>query len=651
MAGKRGRRPLPGARWRQYCPVRGARLTRLRAGPLLPLLLAAAATVAPHGRSPRGRSPPVAAASTAAARRGRSPAAAVAVAAVVAGRRGPGGRCILGGARPQQAHEELAARRRRRRALPAAPGFLVLGLGAAARLRIPPDRALLPRGLLARRGRADVGAGALRLARAPRGAGRGGVGRCGEAACRRGRGAHDSRAGRLPVPGRRPLHRHLRVPASGRRRRRGLLPRQPVARPVRLPAVAVRHQHDGVHHPRIRGPRVRQRGGDVRADGIVVGAPHSGHALPVRNAGLGPRQAPRLHDARPDVPRPVGVRAHRDGDLRHPGDAARALHRHRGDGWRHDAERGERGRRAVLVRRADRRRGGDELRLLRGDARHGLGQHLPDRAVPDVRGRRHHLHRREHRRVPGGDGAARGLPRVGAAPDAGADLAAVLLQLHADSAVVDHVPPHLDLLPHGAPDGAVPEDGHLLPALHPGHLAALHVPGAGRQRDDRRAGHRVEARGARGARGGRRRADAGGDGGAAAGGGRRRRDHPDAGALRAALAGGSARRGHHGRGHGQRLADPGPVDDVHGGRLRLLRGEVALRPGGAGADGAAVRGADRARGLFDRAPGAAGHLRHRRAVRLLRLHDAPAAPRGGPLLAGEHEVGRIVGRALDGGGR
>ena len=55
--------------------------------------------------------------------------------------------------------------------------------------------------------------------------------------------------------------------------------------------------------------------------------------------------------------------------------------------------------------------------------------------------------------------------------------------------------------------------------------------------------------------------------------------------LRAALAGGSARRGHHGGGDGERLADSRPVDDVHRGRVRVLRREEALRRSRAGSDG------------------------------------------------------------------
>ena len=125
-------------------------------------------------------------------------------------------------------------------------------------------------------------------------------------------------------------------------RRRGLLPGRPIARPGRVPAVAVRRQHDGVLDPRRLRPRVRQRHRHLRADGVVVGAGHPDRAVRHRHAVVGARPAQRLHDAGADVPRPLGVRAHRHGDLRRPGGAAGALHHHRGDGRRHDARGGER---------------------------------------------------------------------------------------------------------------------------------------------------------------------------------------------------------------------------------------------------------------------------------------------------------------------
>ena len=42
--------------------------------------------------------------------------------------------------------------------------------------------------------------------------------------------------------------------------------------------------------------------------------------------------------------------------------------------------------------------------------------------------------------------------------------------------------------------------------------------------------------------------------------------------------------GNHGGGHGERLADPGAVHDVHRGRVRVLRRAGAVRRGGPGAD-------------------------------------------------------------------
>ena len=55
-----------------------------------------------------------------------------------------------------------------------------------------------------------------------------------------------------------------------------------------------------------------------------------------------------------------------------------------------------------------------------------------------------------HGRIPRGDGGAAGVARDVAAADARACLAAVFLQLHVHSAVVDRVSAHLHLLPDGA---------------------------------------------------------------------------------------------------------------------------------------------------------------------------------------------------------
>ena len=181
-------------------------------------------------------------------------------------------------------------------------------------------------------------------------------------------------------------HRHLRVARVGATAgRRGLLPRRPIARPGRVPAVAVRHEHDGVLDPRRLGPRLRQRHRHLRPDGVLVGADHPARPLRDRHAAVGARQAPRLHDAGADVPRPLGVRPHRHGDLRRAGGAARALHRHRGDGRRHDAASRQRRAGAVLARRRDRVARGDGLRVLRRHARHRVGQHVSDRPLPVVR--------------------------------------------------------------------------------------------------------------------------------------------------------------------------------------------------------------------------------------------------------------------------
>ena len=54
---------------------------------------------------------------------------------------------------------------------------------------------------------------------------------------------------------------------------------------------------------------------------------------------------------------------------------------------------------------AHRRAGRHELRVLRRHARHGLGQRVPDRAVPVVRRDRADRDRPRHGRLPGGDGS------------------------------------------------------------------------------------------------------------------------------------------------------------------------------------------------------------------------------------------------------
>ena len=90
--------------------------------------------------------------------------------------------------------------------------------------------------------------------------------------------------------------------------------------------------------------------GHAFANGIVtfgLMASSSALVIPVSllligTQAVGARPAPRLHDAGPDVPRSLGVRAHRHGHLRRAGRAAGALHHHRRHGRRHDARGGER---------------------------------------------------------------------------------------------------------------------------------------------------------------------------------------------------------------------------------------------------------------------------------------------------------------------
>ena len=61
----------------------------------------------------------------------------------------------------------------------------------------------------------------------------------------------------------------------------------PIARQLRLPALAVRHEHDGLRHPGLVRPRLQQRHRDLRPDGVVVGAGHPAQPLPDRHAASG----------------------------------------------------------------------------------------------------------------------------------------------------------------------------------------------------------------------------------------------------------------------------------------------------------------------------------------------------------------------------
>ncbi len=301
---------------------------------------------------------------------------------------------------------------------------------------------------------------------------------------------------RLSLP--RHLHRHLRLPPEEQgRRRRGVLPRGPFDRPVRVRAVAVRHEHDRLLDPRLVGPLVHERDRHLRPDGLVVRARDPAVAAVSRHAHLGARPAPRLHDAGADVPRPLGMRPHRHRHLRGAGRAAGALHHHRRDGRRHDAARGERRARAVLARRRAGRARHHELRVLRRHARHRARQHVSDAAVPRLRRGDAHGDRHGHGRLrPGDRRDGRRSDAVGAA-DARARVAVVFLQLHVHPALLDRLPAHRHLLSHGAEAVALQAHGDSLSAVHDRHLAALRLPRRRRQSRDGSAGDPDEAGSAR----------------------------------------------------------------------------------------------------------------------------------------------------------
>ena len=107
------------------------------------------------------------------------------------------------------------------------------------------------------------------------------------------------------------------------------------------------------------------------------------------------------------------------------------------------------GRAAVALgelrgRRRDRGAGGDELRLLRRDARHGLGEHVPDGPVPLLRRDRVHPDRAQASAA-----STRSCADLAANPKTAPLLTreriptAGVLQLHVHPALLDHVPAHL----------------------------------------------------------------------------------------------------------------------------------------------------------------------------------------------------------------
>ena len=246
---------------------------------------------------------------------------------------------------------------------------------------------------------------------------------------------------------------------------------------------------------------------------------------------------------------------------------------------------------AVLARRRHRVARRDGLRVLRRHARHGLGQRVSDRAVPARSARSpSSVDRRRHGRVPAGDGVAARVAGDGAAADARARVAAVFLQLHVHPAVVDRLSAHRHLLPDGAAPRALParpscsirsacwRSGCRRSSSASSPTARTDVPAIEAKLEARAtlaaAGPDADARATRSAPRRRR---------------RRRRDPAARRGLCAAVAGGAARRGGDGRGDGERLADPRAVDDVHRGRVRVLRRRDALRRRAAGADRPAVR--------------------------------------------------------------
>ena len=196
----------------------------------------------------------------------------------------------------------------------------------------------------------------------------------------------------------------------------------------------------------------------------------------------------------------MGVRPYRHGDLRRPGRAARAVHRHRGHRRRHDAAGGQRWMGALLARRRDRVARRDGIRALRRHARHRVGQHVSDHPLPVVRRHRGGHDRPRHGRVPAGGRIDARLAFDRTPADARARVAVVLLQLHIHSAVLDRISAHRNLLPDGATARLFPQNRRPLPGVHAGDLAAVGLSRRGRQSSHRHSRRQGQGRSAGDAR-------------------------------------------------------------------------------------------------------------------------------------------------------
>ena len=238
-------------------------------------------------------------------------------------------------------------------------------------------------------------------------------------------------------------------------------------------------------------------------------------------------------------------------------------------------------------------------------------------------------------------------PRDGAAPDARADFAAVLLQLHVHSALVDRVSAHRHLLPDGAAALAFQEDVILYPIcmLPSGCRRCSSAWPRTRARDVPAIEAKLEARSRAGRRGpGLAQPSATSCGRARAG---------DDVILRlvegyaplwlAALLGACVMAAVMASDSQILALSTMFTEDVfafYGGKERF--GEAV-----AGVHGPALRRPHHGRRLSHRAAGAAVDLRRRDAVRVCRLFGAVAAARRRPVLAGKHEVGSACEHALD----
>src|SRR5205809_1476472 len=130
----------------------------------------------------------------------------------------------------------------------------------------------------------------------------------------------------------------------------------------------------------------------------------------------------------------------------------------------------------LLVRRRVGRLGGHELCLLRGNARHSLGEHVPSRALLVLWSCRVRHHWNRNGRLPPVCRVYALLLRRCRAFNPSARFFSLLPQLHLYPTLLHRLSPYLHLLSDSASNRSIQKDCHSLPDPYHGHLVPLCFP-------------------------------------------------------------------------------------------------------------------------------------------------------------------------------